>query len=116
MVEPCDILRWLPVPPEGPTTEGRRRCGPAKEEFDASDVGEDETDADRWIHSSKLLEALRRLRRSSPAMPPRTQVVREAADWVLAAVARGQTRWSYAILSGGCPLRLKARRSRAAVD
>ncbi|KAG1365313.1 transcription factor bHLH148 [Cocos nucifera] len=68
------------------------------------------TDAARWIYSSKLLEALRRLRHSSPAAPPRTRVVREAADRALAAVARGRTRWSRAILLGGRPLRLKARR------
>ncbi|XP_073101288.1 transcription factor bHLH149-like [Elaeis guineensis] len=72
------------------------------------------TDAERWIYSSKLLEALRRLRRSSPAAPPKPRVVREAADRALAAAARGRTRWSRAILSGGRPLRLKARRPRFA--
>ncbi|XP_008797469.2 transcription factor bHLH148-like [Phoenix dactylifera] len=73
------------------------------------------SDAEHWIYSSKLLEALRRLRRSSPAAPPRARVVRRTADRALAAVARGRTRWSRAILSVGRPLRVKARRPRAAV-
>ncbi|KAG1326171.1 transcription factor bHLH148 [Cocos nucifera] len=68
------------------------------------------TDTKRRIYSFKLLEALRRLRRSSSASPPRVRVVREAADRALAAAARGRTRWSRAVLSGSRLLRLKARR------
>ncbi|XP_038980169.1 transcription factor bHLH148-like [Phoenix dactylifera] len=68
------------------------------------------TDAERRIYSSKLLEALRRLRRTSPASPLRTRAVREAADRATAAAARGRTRWSRAILSGSRSLRLKSRR------
>lgn len=48
-------------------------------------------------YSSKLLEALSRVRLSNPA--PKGRTVREAADRALAIAARGRSRWSRAILS-----------------
>ncbi|KAK8940264.1 Transcription factor bHLH149 [Platanthera guangdongensis] len=67
------------------------------------------TESEQKIYSSKLLEALRRVRCSTPALP-RSRAIREAADRALAVAARGRTRWSRAILSSRKP-NLKHRRS-----
>lgn len=68
------------------------------------------TESQQQIYSSKLLEALRHVRRNnSPAsvVNPRGRVVRDAADRILAVAAKGRTRWSRAILTGRLKLRLK---------
>ncbi|KAK8913788.1 Transcription factor bHLH148 [Platanthera zijinensis] len=67
------------------------------------------TESEQKIYSSKLLEALRRVRCSTPALP-RSRAIREAADRALAVAARGRTRWSRAILSSR-KRNLKRRRS-----
>ncbi|KAG0476673.1 hypothetical protein HPP92_013514 [Vanilla planifolia] len=73
------------------------------------------TEMEQNAYSTKLLDALRRFRRPAPAAeaPPRSRDIREAADQVLAVAARGQTRWSRAILSSR-KIKLKARRPRPA--
>ncbi|XP_026656852.1 transcription factor bHLH148-like [Phoenix dactylifera] len=71
------------------------------------------TESEQKLYSSKLLEALRRVRRGAPAEPPRSRAVREAADRALAMAARGRTRWSRAILSTRT-LKLKSRKRRPA--
>nr|XP_010938228.1 transcription factor bHLH148 [Elaeis guineensis] len=71
------------------------------------------TESKQKLYSSKLLEALRRVRRGAPAEPPRSRAVREAADRALAVAARGRTRWSRAILSTRA-LQLKSRKRRPA--
>ncbi|KAL8100439.1 transcription factor bHLH148-like [Apium graveolens] len=67
------------------------------------------------LYSSKLLQALQNIRPSS-STPGKT--VREAADRVLAATAKGKTRWSRAILTNRLKLkfRKKARRQRVTGD
>lgn len=67
--------------------------------------------SEQKLYSSKLLEALRHVRRSNPAaaLPPRSRAIREAADRTLAIAARGRTRWSRAILANRT---LKLRSSR----
>ncbi|XP_010914589.1 transcription factor bHLH148 [Elaeis guineensis] len=88
----------------------KRKRGSSGSESTPSPPRRWRTDTERRIYSSKLLEALRRLCRSSPASPPRARAIREAADRTLAAAARGRTRWSRAVISGSRLLRLKARR------
>ncbi|KAG8370549.1 hypothetical protein BUALT_Bualt14G0128700 [Buddleja alternifolia] len=65
------------------------------------------SDAQQQIYSSKLLHALRQVRlngaSSAPAAAPKR--VREAADRVLAATARGRSRWSRAILTNRLKLK-----------
>ncbi|KAI3944971.1 hypothetical protein MKW92_051068 [Papaver armeniacum] len=62
------------------------------------------------IYSTKLLEALHRVRNtssSSSSMPRGGRAVREAADRALAFEAKGKTRWSRAILTSRIKLKLK---------
>ncbi|KAL7080840.1 hypothetical protein ACP275_14G003400 [Erythranthe tilingii] len=61
------------------------------------------SDAQQQIYSSKLLQALRQVRLSGDSPGPKR--VHEAADRVLAAAARGRTRWSRAILTNRLKLK-----------
>ncbi|XP_039129433.1 transcription factor bHLH149-like [Dioscorea cayenensis subsp. rotundata] len=102
--------------PEAETAkERRRKRGSALEQTQASS-SQWRTETEQKIYSSKLLEALRRLRHpESPSpspSPPKSRAVREAADRALAVAARGRTRWSRAILSSRAIL-LKARKRRS---
>lgn len=50
-------------------------------------------------YSAKFLQALRLVRKSSFPAPTPSRDIQGAANWVSAALARGRTRWSQAILS-----------------
>ncbi|KAJ8623424.1 hypothetical protein MRB53_031953 [Persea americana] len=72
----------------------------------------------KWIaesqqrrYSSKLLEALRLVRRKKPPAPSRA--LREASDRALAVAARGRSRWSRAILSSRRGLSIHKNKKRA---
>ncbi|KAK3011224.1 hypothetical protein RJ639_004927 [Escallonia herrerae] len=77
------------------------------------------SEAQQQAYSSKLLQAIRQARQgsSAPAAPRRGGgAVREAADRVLAAAAKGRTRWSRAILTNRLKIKfMKNRRQRVAV-
>ncbi|KAH7666597.1 Tropomyosin domain-containing protein [Dioscorea alata] len=64
------------------------------------------TETEQKIYSSKLLEALRRVRSTESPAPTRSRALRTAADRALAVAARGRTRWSRAILSKAQPKRV----------
>lgn len=94
---------------------------PNKRRKIASDVTAEGRDQQRWrteveqqIYSSRLAEALRRVSRRRPSpyarSPINGRLVRETADCVLAATAKGRTRWSRAILASRFRQRLARRR------
>lgn len=68
------------------------------------------SEAEQRTYSSKLVEALRHVRRRNPTPAPvsGSRAVREAADKALAIAAKGRTRWSRAILTNRRKLRLKS--------
>ncbi|XP_074318823.1 transcription factor bHLH149-like [Silene latifolia] len=59
------------------------------------------TSAEHQLYTSKLVDALRHVRRRNASQPmiSGSRAVREAADKALAMAAKGRTRWSRAILS-----------------
>ena len=57
------------------------------------------SESEQQIYSTKLLRALRHVLRRNPSPASKPRQVRDAADRVLAAAAKGRTRWSRAILS-----------------
>ncbi|XP_027165581.1 transcription factor bHLH148-like [Coffea eugenioides] len=63
------------------------------------------SDTQQQAYSSKLLQALRRVRITGGAAPKGGRAVREAADRVLAVAAKGRTRWSRAILTNRIKLK-----------
>lgn len=75
------------------------------------------TEAQEQIYSSKLIQALRQVRLSSPSpsAPRRGRAVREAADRALAASAKGRTRWSRAILSRKIKIKFRKQHKRQRV-
>ncbi|CAL9133592.1 unnamed protein product [Musa acuminata var. zebrina] len=84
-----------------------------KRRAERSLLGKWKTEGERKSYSSKLIEALRVVRRSSCPAPAavstdcaRSRAVRLAADRALAVTARGRSRWSRAIL---CRRTLKLR-------
>lgn len=66
------------------------------------------SESEQRIYSTKLADALRLVRRNSSTADKvsRFREIREAADRVLAVVAKGRTRWSRAILTSRLRLRL----------
>lgn len=73
------------------------------------------SDAQQQIYSSKLLRALQQVRQSSSseAQPSAPRRVRDAAYGVLAATARGRSRWSRAILTNRLKLKFMKKNNMA---
>lgn len=99
------------------SNQQRKRKRSASETPDKPAQSTWRTDKEHRLYSSKLLEALRRVRSESVlprTEPPRSRAVREAAYRALAISARGRTRWSRAILSSRS-IKLKSNRIRVPV-
>lgn len=82
----------------------RRKISHDEESNDQNSLSEIpwKSETEQQIYSSKLVEALRRVLRQDSPSPARPRVgrdVREIADRVLAARAKGRSRWSRAILA-----------------
>lgn len=88
----------------------RRKIGDAGEIEPVTSLDQSRwrTDTEQQIYSSKLLQALRHVRRSNdnPSPVNAGRAVRETADRVLAVTAKGRSRWSRAILTGRLSRRL----------
>lgn len=88
----------------------RRKIGDAGEIEPLTSLNQSRwrTDTEQQMYSSKLLQALRHIRRSNDNTSPvdAGRAVRETADRVLAVTAKGRSRWSRAILTGRLSLRL----------
>ncbi|XP_060215490.1 transcription factor bHLH147-like [Lycium barbarum] len=67
--------------------------------------------AQQQVYSSKLLKALHHAQTSAPA-PKGGQAVREVADRVLAATAKGRSKWSRAILTNRLKLKFMKKQSK----
>lgn len=63
------------------------------------------SEVEQQLYSSKLLHALQNIQPSSSPNTRPGKIVREAADRVLAATAKGKTRWSRAILKNRLKLK-----------
>ncbi|XP_073126088.1 transcription factor bHLH148-like [Henckelia pumila] len=66
------------------------------------------SDSQQQIYSSKLLQALRQVQPAQKSAPRR---VREAADRVLAATAKGRSRWSRAMLTNRLKIKFMKKHS-----
>ncbi|XP_055816578.1 transcription factor bHLH149 [Solanum dulcamara] len=88
----------------------RRKIGDAGEIEPVTSLDQSRwrTNIEQQIYSSKLLQALRHVRRSNdnPSPVNAGRAVRETADRVLAVAAKGRSRWSRAILTSRLSLRL----------
>lgn len=76
------------------------------------------SEVQQQLYSSKLLHALQNIQPSTLPNTRPGKIVREAADRVLAATARGKTRWSRAILTNRLKLKFmkKSKKQRVAVS
>ncbi|KAG2695806.1 hypothetical protein I3843_07G030200 [Carya illinoinensis] len=86
----------------------RRKTGDELRDPDTIDHTRWRSESEQRIYSTKLVEAIRQVRRNSS---PENKVssgrdIRDAADGVLAVAAKGRTRWSRAILASRLRLRL----------
>lgn len=96
------------------TRESKRKKRRRNESVDAQDEAAKRikwrSSAEQISYSSKLVEALRRVCRTSSSastVSSRSRTVRETADKILAIAARGRSRWSRAILANRLKLQLK---------
>ncbi|PKA54677.1 Transcription factor bHLH148 [Apostasia shenzhenica] len=94
------------------TNQGDRKRKRSELEYSRPLLRKWRTESEQRMYSVKLVEALRRVRRSTQAaaVRPRSRAVREAADRALAVAARGRTKWSRAILSSRNKIKQSRRR------
>ena len=89
----------------------RRKIGDHAADHNSANAIPWRSEAEQRIYSRRLVEALRRTP-SSVAKPRAAGQVRETADRVLAASARGRTRWSRAILGRWRKLRTQHKKAK----
>lgn len=110
----------IPNPEINADTSGeskkRKRKKSAKDQKQNQNQIKWRSESEQQIYSSKLMEALRHVRRnSSPSKSANGRLVREAADRILAVAAKGRTRWSRAILTSRLKLKFNKHKKQKVV-
>ncbi|KAL5541506.1 hypothetical protein UlMin_009216 [Ulmus minor] len=104
--------------PDRTRKKKKKKIQPKQENPSQTNHARWKTETQQQIYSSKLLQALNHVSSRNPSSdgppPRRGRAVREAADRVLAATAKGRTRWSRAILTNRLKLKFRKHKKQRA--